>query len=194
MALLEFENIKEAAVVAKEDNSGEQQLVAYLVCAAQPEPDVSSLRRALSQKLPDYMIPSAFVFLESMPLNPNGKVDRKALPEPDYFRSIDEEDFVEPQTPMEKKIAEVWQEVLGISQISVNDNFFDIGGHSLLALKSIIQLEKTIELRLQPREIAMHTLGQLATLCEQRQNSKQKFNLKNFSKVFKGIRRIILGN
>jgi hypothetical protein len=96
---------------------------------------VPELRHFLQARLPDYMVPSAFVVLERLPLTPNGKVDRAALPAPDHHRSERGVSFVAPTTELERMIAGVWQEVLELSQVGVHDNFFDLGGHSLLLVR-----------------------------------------------------------
>jgi acyl carrier protein len=98
--------------------------------------------------LPDYMVPSSFIFLDSLPLTANGKVNRKALPLPDQSRPELEQAFVAPQTPLEQVIAGVWREVLGTEQIGVNDNFFELGGHSLLATQVVARLSEAFEFEL----------------------------------------------
>ena len=122
------------------------------------------------------MIPSAFVFLENLPLTPNGKIDRKALPDPtecgDGIRGSDE--YVSPRTPIERTIADVWQEILGVERVSAHDNFFDLGGHSLLSLKVITRIEEKIGQRIHPREMILQTLGQIASACEQRASAVQE--------------------
>jgi hypothetical protein len=95
------------------------------------------LRRFLKERLPEYMIPSAFVVLESLPLTPNGKIDRRALPAPDQSRPEMEKAYVAPSSPVEEVLAELWANVLGIERVGVHDNFFDLGGHSLLATQLI---------------------------------------------------------
>ena len=132
-ALLSLDTVKEAIVVAQQESiSGDKRLVAYLVPARQPAPTISELRRFLSEKLPDYMIPSVFVKLDALPLTPNGKVDRKALPVPDSSRPELGTPFVAPRSPTEEKLAQIWAEVLSLDQVGIQDNFFDLGGHSLL--------------------------------------------------------------
>jgi hypothetical protein len=90
----------------------------------------NKLRNFLKEKLPDYMIPSAFVMMDSLPLTPNGKVDRKALPAPEPERTDMEKSFVSPRTPVEEALAGIWCEVLGLKEVGVHDNFFELGGHS----------------------------------------------------------------
>jgi thioesterase domain-containing protein len=125
--------IREAVVVAREDVPGDMRLVAYLIPKAAEPPKVSELRSLLQAKLPEYMVPSAFVTLNALPLTPNGKVDRKALPKPDFQPSADK--FALPSTPTEIALARIWSDVLGLKQIGLHDNFFEIGGHSLQAIR-----------------------------------------------------------
>jgi len=120
----------------------ERRLVAYVVSRdKQPLPN-SELRQFLMKKLPDYMIPSAFVFLDTLPLTPNGKVDRKALPAPDLSERERRDDFVAPDSPAEKILAGIWHQVLGVGKIGMHDNFFELGGHSLLATQVNSRLRK----------------------------------------------------
>ncbi|MDZ8087066.1 MAG: amino acid adenylation domain-containing protein [Nostoc sp. DedQUE12b] len=112
-----------------------QQLVAYCVTRHQPAPTTTELRRFLLEKLPDYMVPAAFVLLDALPLTPNGKVDRQSLPIPGKVRPELEKAFVAPRTPIEKALAEVWAEVLDIEQIGIHDNFFELGGDSIRSIQ-----------------------------------------------------------
>ncbi|MBW4478454.1 MAG: amino acid adenylation domain-containing protein [Tolypothrix brevis GSE-NOS-MK-07-07A] len=116
-------------------DSRNQQLVAYCVTHHQPAPTTSELRRFLLEKLPDYMIPAAFVILDALPLTPNGKVDRQFLPIPGKVRPELEKAFVAPRTPIEKALAEVWAEVLDIEQVGIHDNFFELGGDSIRSIQ-----------------------------------------------------------
>jgi amino acid adenylation domain-containing protein len=126
--------VREAVVLAR-DAGGEQSLVAYLVCHGETNPTVTELRVFVQSLLPDYMVPSSYVFLDSLPLTTNGKVDRKALPKPDTIRPNLEETFVAPTGAVESALAEIWAEVLGLERVGVHDNFFDLGGHSLLLMQ-----------------------------------------------------------
>lgn len=170
--------VQQTVVVAREDAPGDKRLVAYIIPAQEPGPTSSELRHFLEQKLPAYMIPAAFVSLQAFPLTPNGKVDRRALPKPDVLRA--EIGDVVPHTPMQTLLAKIWREVLGVDQVSVYDNFFDLGGHSLLSLKVIFQMEKRTGQRLSPREMVFQTLGQLAAVYEQRMLSKPALPSKRF--------------
>ena len=123
--------VSEAVVLSAESHTA--YLVAYLLPNQGSPLSVDGLRNFLKAKLPNYMIPAVFVILDSLPLTPTGKVDRKALPAPDLVRPAAGEVFVSPRTPVEKVVAKIWADVLGVDQVGVHDNFFDLGGHSLLA-------------------------------------------------------------
>ena len=125
--------IKEVAVVAGQNMAGDRRLIAYLVFRAELSATVSQLRDSLSEKLPIYMIPSTFVVLAALPLTSNGKIDRRALPEPPLSRPELDIPFIVPRTVVEETIARIWSEVLEVDQCGVDDNFFDLGGDSLLA-------------------------------------------------------------
>jgi thioesterase domain-containing protein/acyl carrier protein len=140
--------VSQAIVVAWGDGPGDTRLVAYVVPNQERASTTHELRTFLREKLPDYMVPSAYVMLDALPLNPSGKVDRLALPVPDKARPELEGTFVAPRTPLEFTIAEIWQDVLGMDRMSVYDNFFDLGGHSLLAVRLFAQIEKTFGKRL----------------------------------------------
>ncbi|HWS83041.1 MAG TPA: amino acid adenylation domain-containing protein, partial [Ktedonobacteraceae bacterium] len=130
--------IKDVVVVAREDTPGNKRLVAYLV--ANPDalhPNVEDLRTYLKEKLPSYMIPVVFMYLDAMPLNPNGKVDRKALPAPDRSRPDLETAYVPPSTPTEQRLVAIWTEGLGLDKVGIHDNYFDLGGASLQSLEII---------------------------------------------------------
>ena len=143
--------IQEVVVLAREDNPGEKRLVAYFVPKsselALPSED---LRAFLKQSLPDYMIPAAFLGLESMPLTPNGKLDRKALPAPEYKAS---HAYVAPRNDLEERLCAVFQEVLRVKQVGVLDNFFELGGHSLLATQIIAHLRRDLGLEIPLRAL-----------------------------------------
>jgi amino acid adenylation domain-containing protein len=140
--------VRQAVVIMRGDVFKEKCLVAYLVTNDQTNFSLVELRTFLSKKLPVFMLPSAFVRLETLPLNPNGKVDRRALPVPDTFRLSLQENYVAPSTPLEKVTAGVWAEALGIEHIGLHDNFFELGGQSLLAIKVISQLRNLLRVEL----------------------------------------------
>ena len=129
--------VQEAAVAVGPDDSGEAQLVAYLRPAASAPPSVSHLRSFLRSKLPDFMVPASFVFLDAFPRTANGKLDRKALPRPTGARPQLERPYEPPRTPLEASLAAIWSEVLGIEKVGIHDNFFDLGGASMNALRIV---------------------------------------------------------
>jgi len=135
--------IEQVVVVAREDEAQQKRLAAYLVAKMEPKPSVSELRQHLLQKLPDYMVPSAFVFLETLPLTPNGKVDRRALPAPEPTRSESKDNADEIKNPVEFLLSEIWVEVLGLTKVGLHDNFFELGGHSLLAVRLFLEIERS---------------------------------------------------
>jgi amino acid adenylation domain-containing protein len=130
-------SVEEVAVVAREDGGEERRLVAYLACRDGEEPTASAWRSHVGAKLPDYMIPSAFVVLEKLPLNASGKVDRRALPAPDQTRPELAQGYVAPTSPAEIMLAGAWAEVLGVERVGIHDNFFELGGDSLLAIQVV---------------------------------------------------------
>jgi thioesterase domain-containing protein/acyl carrier protein len=139
-ALTEQPSIREAVVLAREDIPGNKRLVAYLT-PSDPEqpPETAGLRTALQARLPEYMVPAAFVILDAFPLTPNGKLDRKALPAPDRSALAGAE-FEAPQGETEETLAQIWREVLGGERVSRHDNFFDLGGHSLLMVQLVTRV------------------------------------------------------
>ncbi|MBJ8205708.1 non-ribosomal peptide synthetase, partial [Bacillus cereus] len=147
--LLNLNGVKEAVVSAKE-NEGEQYLCAYLV--SDIHSSVSELREYLSKHLPEYMIPSYFVYMDKMPLTPNGKLDRKALPEPEKSANMGVE-YLAPTNEVEEKLVEVYQQVLGVSDIGINHDFFELGGHSLKATVLISKIHKELDVKLPLSEV-----------------------------------------
>ena len=156
--LREHESVGRAVVVAREDRPGDRRLVAYVVAEGEgprPSPaqpgrplpggegeDPQILRQFLRDRLPEYMIPSAFVWLEELPLTPNRKVDRQALPVPEGIRPSGEKAFVPPRDALELQLTQMWEEILNIQPIGVKDNFFELGGHSLLAVRLVAQIRQ----------------------------------------------------
>jgi amino acid adenylation domain-containing protein len=139
--MIQHPAVREVVVIAREDLSDNKLLVAYVVPNQEQVPAPSELRRFLQEKLPDYMVPSAFVMLEALPLTPNGKVDRRALPAPDTSSLTKEASFVAPRDTIELQLAQIWEDVLGVHPVGVRDNFFDLGGHSLLAVNLIAKIQ-----------------------------------------------------
>ncbi|MGB3533917.1 MAG: phosphopantetheine-binding protein, partial [Microcoleaceae cyanobacterium] len=137
--LREHSQVKQA-VVSISSQGEEKRLVAYIVSDEKSELNESQLRQFVAEKLPSYMIPSAWMRLDALPLTPNGKIDRNALPKPEQIRPELEAAYVMPKTEIEKTIAQIWQKALNLEKIGINDNFFDLGGHSLLVVKVHSQL------------------------------------------------------
>ncbi len=165
-ALARHPGVRECAVDARPDANGTKRLVAYLVPASDSHHTVSELRMYLRESLPDYMVPSAFVVLDALPLSPNKKVDRARLPDPDSQRPDLATPLVEPRTETEKTLVEIWERLLGVDQVGVDDSFFDLGGDSLLALRSIIQANR-FGMNLTPISIFKHqTVAELARVAE----------------------------
>ena len=139
VTLAQHPSLREGVVMAREDKLGDKYLVAYVIPNSS-QPTIPQLRSFLKSKLPDYMVPSTFVFLEAIPLTPNGKIDRRALPKPDFYHQ--EIVQIAPRTTTELQLVQIWSEVLNIPTVGVRDNFFDLGGHSLLAVRLMAGIEK----------------------------------------------------
>ncbi|HLF04001.1 MAG TPA: amino acid adenylation domain-containing protein [Dehalococcoidia bacterium] len=152
-ALVQHPEVKQAVARVLDRGAGDRVLVAYVVASRPPPPAAGDLRGFVKTKLPDYMVPSSFIFLDAMPLNPNGKVDRKALPLPTVQHRGPEETPPEPQTPLESRIAAIWREVLGLERVGRDDNFFDLGGHSLLATRVVSRLNDAFQVEVPLRRI-----------------------------------------
>ena len=167
--LLQHVGVRQAVVGAQDETAGDKRLVAYVVANPIAPPTFKELRSFLKERLPDYMVPSAFVYLENLPLTPNGKVDRQQLSALAVARPAAETTLVAPRTPVESLIAEVWKELLGIDRVSIDDNFFDLGGHSLLSIQAVTRLEKRFGFRIEPKELLVRNLTQLAAIYEERQ-------------------------
>ena len=145
-ALADHTTISETVAAVRDDHFGEKMLVAYYTSSEKDPLTVSDVKTFLRDRLPEYMIPLHYVKLESMPLTPNGKIDRRALPAPAADRPELEEAFEAPRTPLEETIAGIWCDVLGLDRVSVLDNFFDLGGHSLQATRVIARLRTPLQL------------------------------------------------
>jgi amino acid adenylation domain-containing protein len=160
-ALLHHDDVKEVAVVGGKDHLGNSRLVAYFVPAGKIAPSVSALRKFLSEKLPDYMIPASFIPLDSLPLTPNGKINRRLLPAPDRSRPELETPMAAPRNEVEKELAQIWAEVLALDEVGICDNFFDLGGDSLSASRIVSSVLQHFQL-----EIPLKALFQSPTVAE----------------------------
>lgn len=175
----QYPRVREAVVAAREDAQGSKRLVAYTVFESEQTPTITELRRFLEEKLPSYMVPSAFVPLEALPLTPNGKVDRKALPASEALRPQLDITYVMPRTEAEQVIVKVWQKALEIEKIGIHDNFFELGGHSLLLVQVNSQLRELFNIDLSLIEMFRYpTVSALADYFSQARN--QQSSLLNF--------------
>jgi amino acid adenylation domain-containing protein len=168
-ALRGIDGVRDAAVVARPDESGETSLAAYFVPSVTPPPPFGLVRRALAEKLPGYMVPATVTPVAQLPLLPNGKVDRRALPDPPRSPAARQPDsYKPPRTPMELLVAESWREILRLERVGASDNFFDLGGDSLAAIESALVLERRTGVRISPVSIASQTLAQVAAFYQER--------------------------
>jgi amino acid adenylation domain-containing protein len=158
-SLVALPSVRDAAVMVREDQPGNKRLVGYLVAADGAEPATQAVRAALARTLPDYMVPSQLVWLDALPLTPNGKLDRRALPAPGAI--VSEADYVAPRTETERRIGEIWAEVLKVERVGIHDNFFDLGGHSLQLVRVHQQLAA-----LSPKPVSMIDLFQYPTIAQ----------------------------
>jgi amino acid adenylation domain-containing protein len=146
--LHEHPSVRQAVVVVRESRAGDKRLVAFIVPDQEQPPTASQLRVFLQPKLPDYMIPAAFVPLPSLPLTPSGKTDRQALPEIGESQREATEAYVEPRTALERQLAEIWREFLHLDRVGIQDDFFELGGHSLLAVRLTARLCAELQVEL----------------------------------------------
>jgi amino acid adenylation domain-containing protein len=162
-------SINTAIVLVHDDQNRAKRLVAYLLVRPERSLDIRELRRFLMERLPGYMIPTAFVFLDALPLAPSGKIDRQSLPVPDWGGLELHRDFAAPSGPFEEKLTEIWAEVLGLKRVGVRDNFFELGGHSLLATRLMSRVYATFGVDLTLRSLfEKPTIEGLALVIAQR--------------------------
>lgn len=170
--LTEHPGVRETAVVSRQNAAGETYLVAYIVPVQNSEATIAALRQYLSEKVPAYMVPAAFVTMDALPLTPNRKLDRRALPVPDQARQDRRCDFTAPRSTIEKAVANIWQEMLAVERVGVHDNFFELGGHSLLAVRLFAVIEKKFGKRLPLATLFQApTVAQVAALLESEDRS-----------------------
>jgi amino acid adenylation domain-containing protein len=166
--------IRQAVVLNRQETPGDTRLVAYLVADREVVPTVSALHHFLKQTLPDYMVPSAFVVLDALPLTPSGKIDRRALPTPAPTRPELAEAFVAPRSATEEVVAGIWATVLGVEQVGVHDNFFDLGGHSLMAVQVMSRLRHALQVEVPLRALFdVPTVAGLAQYIETAYQTEQ---------------------
>ncbi|MEQ1527955.1 MAG: amino acid adenylation domain-containing protein, partial [Methylococcales bacterium] len=167
--LLEYPGVNEAVVLVREDIPGDKRLVAYLIAAKEHEVSIETLKARLKETLPDYMVPSAFVMLDSMPLSANGKLDRKRLPQPD-MSGMSAKHYQEPQTPVEKILADIWMELLAVKRVGRHDNFFELGGDSILSIQAVSRARQA-GVVITPKQLFQNqTISTLAVAAEQIQH------------------------
>ena len=164
--LLDHPKVTEAVVLAK-STDGNKQLVAYMVTASSEKLPIGEIRDFLNKRLPEYMIPAYFMFLEKMPLTPAGKLDRKSLPEPEIIRESLGKEYVAPSTEREKILADIWKNLLGSEEIGIKDNFFELGGDSILTIQ-VVARAKQAGLKITPKQLFEHpTIESLAEVAEE---------------------------
>ncbi|HEX2925216.1 MAG TPA: amino acid adenylation domain-containing protein, partial [Ruminiclostridium sp.] len=174
--LLEHPMVKEAVVAVQEDKNQQKYLVAYIVAQGHTFAK-DELRSYVQKKVPEYMVPGYFVQMDNLPLSPNGKLDRKVLPSVESIRSERIEDYVAPRTEVEKIIVDIWREILGLDQVGVNDNFFEIGGHSLLMTRALSKLEAAFGKEISLVDLFKHsTPGSLALYLTQESTDEPSFD------------------
>ncbi|MEH2220998.1 MAG: amino acid adenylation domain-containing protein [Nostoc sp.] len=167
--LSQHSDVQASCVIAREDTPGDKRLVAYVVAHQNSTPTTSKLRQFLKAKLPEYMVPNAFVILESLPITPSGKLDRRALPVPDLYSDCTDK-YVAPRTPIEELLAQIWVQVLKLELVGIYDNFFELGGHSLLATQLVSRIRNIFKVELPLRDLfARATVAELALFIEQLQ-------------------------
>ena len=152
--LTEHAGVGQAVVVMREDTAGDKRLVAYYTCMKETERGIGAeeLRSHLSAMLPEYMVPAAYAHLDALPLTPNGKLDRRALPVPEAD-AYAAQGYEAPQGEMEEKLAQIWAEALGVDRVGRHDNFFDLGGHSLLVVRMVTRLRQTFGVEVTIRDL-----------------------------------------
>ncbi|MFL5347180.1 MAG: amino acid adenylation domain-containing protein [Hyalangium sp.] len=166
--------VRQVVVAARALGQADKQLVAYIVPQASPPPSITDLREYLARKLPAYMVPAFFVMLDALPLNPNGKVDRRALPVPDGTRPELAQEFVAPRTPTEQALAAIWKECLSLDRVGLHDDFFALGGHSLRALQVTARIRQHFQVDVPLRSFFSHpTLAGLVDLLSQARGGEQ---------------------
>ncbi|MEG3975511.1 amino acid adenylation domain-containing protein [Microcoleus sp. herbarium8] len=176
-ALAKHPAIKQAVVLAREDTPGDKRLVAYLAVNPQEQLTIADLRVQLQGQLPDYMVPAVFVTVEAMPKTPSGKIDRRALPPPDSQRQELSQGYAAPQSELEKVLAGIWSKLLKLDRVGIHDNFFEIGGNSLMTLQIAVQVRALLEKDLPVVKLFQHpTIAQLANYLNQGEGTNQSSN------------------
>ena len=159
-ALRQYQRVNEAAVILREDVPGDKRLVAYVTPTEGVTVKPAEMRNYLKGQVPDYMVPSTIVVLDSMPLTANGKIDPKRLPLPDQSDSVSERNYIPPSTDVERTLAEMWCQLLQLNRVGIHDDFFELGGHSLLATRLMSRIRSVFNI-----EIALKSLFELTTIA-----------------------------
>ncbi|MCB1741757.1 MAG: amino acid adenylation domain-containing protein, partial [Gammaproteobacteria bacterium] len=164
--------VRQAAVTAWKGADGFDALAGYLVADKESRPEIAEVKAVLRESLPEYMVPNLFMYLDELPLTPNNKIDRRALPSPDTVRDVARKEFVAPRTETERALAEIWQAVLGVERVGIGDDFFDLGGHSLLLVQILATLKERLKVELSIVDLYQHaTVAALAEHLERRSDT-----------------------
>jgi amino acid adenylation domain-containing protein len=165
--LRQLPGVRDAIVVAREDVPGDKRLVAYTITSDSEPVAMNTMRDRLIEKLPDYMVPSAFVAVETFPLTASGKIDRKALPKPNLERGLSAISFSNPETPTQKSLAAIWSELLGLEKVGLDDNLFQLGGHSLMSVRLVTMIRQRFSIKVPVMSVFTHpTLRGLSTIID----------------------------
>ena len=190
--LLEHAGVAQAEVIARKQQTNALELVAYIVAVG--EVSVTALRNHVGQTLPFYMVPTAFVMMKAMPMTSNGKVDRRALPEPDEGRPDVETRYRGPENGVEAVLVGIWQEVLGVERVGVDDNFFELGGHSLLATQVISRVREAMQVEVPLRTLFEQlTVAGLALAVSQKQSERKDVGISPIKRTVRGNAEQLLG-
>ena len=182
--LVQCPEVLEAVVIVREDEPGDKRLVAYVVSPQNASFDVEGIKGLLKKKLPDYMVPVLFVPLETLPLMPNGKVNRKVLPKPDAFSTDFGNGYVPPRDLSEWKLVRIWEDVLNIQPVGIKDSFFTLGGHSLLAVNVVAQIERSFHQKMSlPILFDRPTVEQIATFLRKSKRTGESIHMDSLVKV-----------
>ena len=193
--LREHEGVREVVVLAREDTPGQKRLVAYVVGGEYEGPTTSELRGYMRERVPDYMVPTAFIMLAQMPLTPNGKIDRRALPAPELTRYDYDSAFVPPRTPVEAALTDIFGAVLAVESVGVNDNFFDLGGHSLLATQIMSRIRENLQIELPLRALFSNpTVGELTVIAEEALKSRTTTDPLSIERVSRDVYRATISS
>jgi amino acid adenylation domain-containing protein len=176
-ALAKHRAVKQAVVLVREDTPGDKRLVAYLAVNPEEQLAIADLRAYLQGQLPDYMVPAIFMTVEAMPKTPSGKIDRRALPAPDSQRQEQSQSYAAPQSELEKVLAGIWSKLLKLDRVGIHDNFFEIGGNSLMTLQIAVQVRTLLQKDLPIVKLFQHpTIAQLANYLNQGQTTSPSTN------------------